>query len=273
MLVTIRREIWRRSARHCCCCGAPDGSPTRPTSPRREHLAAALDVGHEMFTSMALTVRARCARCGPTARIRRQSRRRWNDRGHTVIGQPRQVVLEEGLDPGPLQSDGVQHSRGVSTMRGVGRPERGLSMMLLVTTHRSRSGRRTPPVPYPPPARPEAVNAGTCESTPPSVTRGSVIARLWRSRVSAGTVPTSDQRTRSPKKTGPSVRTDHAGHAVIADHRQHAGHTHADTAGHGLLDRALRHGPEFGADLRNGLQHSHRTAGIDRRMSAGQNPP
>ena len=42
----------------------------------------------------------------------------------------------------------------------------------------------------------------------------------------------------------------HPGDAVVADHRQHAGHAHPDAAGHRLLDRHLARQPAGGGDAR-----------------------
>ena len=84
-----------------------------------------------------------------------------------------------------------------------------------------------------------------------------------RAERSAGTVPTSSQRTRSPRNTGPSTHERTIpGDAVVADDRQDAGHADADAAGHDSSTahwvgiprrRATRHRPE----------HAHRAARVD----------
>jgi hypothetical protein len=84
-----------------------------------------------------------------------------------------------------------------------------------------------PPVPRLPP--------GGCPA-PPAPDRG---FQPGAPSASNGIVPTSSQRTRSPRNTGPSTqeRTIRVIPSVPGD-RQHAPHAHARPAGHGLVHRA-----------------------------------
>ena len=50
-----------------------------------------------------------------------------------VLVEPSEIVLNEGIYPGALQPNRIEHAARVSDMCGVARPARGLSMMLLVT--------------------------------------------------------------------------------------------------------------------------------------------
>ena len=202
----------------------------------------------------------------------------------TTVRMPRSRSQRRSLamnssTPGPCRPIELSIPDGVSAMRGVGRPERALSMIDLVTTApiavRSRNGASSRPAA----AHPEAVSTGSGIWNVPrrvdmSTRAGrrateavaAISAPLPRVRpsVSAGTVPTSAQRTSLPLNTGPvGAGADHPGDAVGSAHRQHAGHAHADPAGHRLLDGALAVRPGLGGDRCHGGQHRHRSAGVD----------
>ena len=80
-------------------------------------------LGHEMLTSTPTTaVEGRALRAArrPRRRTRRSSRRRSTPaRGRRPTCSHAQVVLDEGVDPGPLQPDRVEHPA-----RGLGHPRR-----------------------------------------------------------------------------------------------------------------------------------------------------
>ncbi len=157
--------------------------------------------------------------------------------------------------PGPCRPIELSIPLGVSAIRGVARPDRGAQLIDLVTTAAERGrGRRTGPAPGRTAAQPEAVSTGFGTAAPPaSSVRRSVIGRPTAGaaaspahRVGAdGVRRAACRRRRSAPgrraKTGPSTqeRTKRVT-AVVADHRQHAGHADPDAAGHRLLDGDLR---------------------------------
>ena len=95
--------------------------------------------------------------------------------------------------------------------------------------------------------------------------RRSVSGRRRRRRGRRACLPSkASQRTRSPRKTGPSTheRTIRV-RPSAADDRHDAGHADPDAARHGLLDGDLRDGAVRAGDLGDRPEHAHRAAAVD----------
>ena len=184
-------------------------------------------LGHEMLTSIAET---------PSA-LRSRWARRWYSstlppaidttaRAPRSRSQARSWSMKASM-PGPCSPIELSMPLGVSAIRGVARPDRGRSMIDLVTTApiavRSRNGSSSRPAA----AHPDAVSTGSGSSSDPSdvlrstaggaadpLRAGTTVMRVISALLpargaptqSAGTVPMSAQRTRSPRNTGPSVQ-------------------------------------------------------------------
>ena len=175
--------------------------------------------------------------------------------------------------PGPWSPMELSIPDGVSAIRGVGRPDRGSRIMVLVTTAPSSdtgeeplqllavggaAGRGQHRVGQP---HPGERRAHVHHQWPPA--RGAPIASSG-TRVTPSAI--ASQRTRSPRKTGPSTqeRTIRVAPSDAGD-RQHAGHADPDAAGHGLLDGDLRDGPVPPGHLGDRPEHRHRPARVDDR--------
>ena len=185
---------------------APDLVVTRtPTDSKAKTCPRLSALGHEMFTSMALTA-GLSRRIRPVGRTPPPSRRRWRRRQPRCVREPGQVVGQERLNARALQTDRVEHSRRGLDHARVGRPDRARIMMLLVTTPPISVKSKNVASSLPAAAQPDAVERRSCELHACEVDAGDlIIAGLRCTQGSGGHVPTSDHRTRSPKNTGPSV--------------------------------------------------------------------
>src|SRR4051812_45101429 len=189
--------------------------------------------------------------------------------------------------PGPCSPMELSIPLGVSAIRGVGRPLRGWIWIDFVTTppmaERSLYGASSRPAA----AQPDAVKTGSGKTTPArsvamSMSAGGVASAVVRivtsptsvhlhrgcpdgvvghraKRVPADPVPREHRTVDAGAK--------HAGLPVIIGDREHAGHTHAHTAGHGLLDRDLHRyagtAVRLAGNALHGGQHRHRSARVD----------